>query len=81
MKLIQEILTELVSLPHRGSTTKEERAAADKIEKRLKESGYSTQLDSFRSPTTYSWEVVFLAALVEEIDRRESRGPFPSVDG
>lgn len=64
MTFLQETLQDLVSLPHRGSTTQEEEKAADMIQNKLRELGYSAQMDSFLSPTTYSWEVILIAAMV-----------------
>lgn len=64
LELIKEILSELVSLSHRGSTTQKEREAAEIIERRLREFGYVTRVEPFRSPRTYSWEVIAFAMLV-----------------
>lgn len=64
MELIKELLTELVSLPHRGATTDNERTAAGFIEARLKEFGYRVQIDPFMSPPTYAWEIIIFVSLV-----------------
>ncbi len=64
MELIKELLTELVSLPHRGATTDNERTAAGFIEARLKEFGYGVHVDPFMSPPTYAWEIIIFASMV-----------------
>ena len=56
------IVRELAALPHRGATTKEERAAADILERHLKGLGATTELQEFSTPKTYVTEVWWLLA-------------------
>lgn len=53
-----------MTLPHRGSTTQKEREAGEIIERRLNEFGYTTRVEPFLSPSTYSWEVIIFALFV-----------------
>jgi hypothetical protein len=56
------IVRELVALPHRGATTKEDKAAADILERNLKTLGAATERQEFRTPKTYISEVWWLLA-------------------
>ncbi|HEX2863754.1 MAG TPA: hypothetical protein VHN99_04240 [Deinococcales bacterium] len=52
------VLRGLAAFPHRGSTTREEAQAAAFLRRTLEEGGHPVRVEPFRSPRTYSWEVI-----------------------
>ncbi len=64
MPTTQEILGNLCEFPHRGSTTEYERKTAHKIQEWLKSFGIPADLQEFRSPATFSWELIGIASLL-----------------
>ena len=59
---IREQIQALCELPHRGSTTEEERRAAEIIAERLRKVGLEVEQERFYSHTTWSWVYVILFA-------------------
>lgn len=57
---IREQIEALCALPHRGSTTEEERQAAEIVGDRLKKFGLEVELERFYSHTTWSWVYALL---------------------
>jgi len=64
MSSIREILTDLCELPHRGSTTPNEKEASYKIQNWLESFGISSKIQTFQSPATFSWELTGIAGLL-----------------
>ncbi|MBS1270963.1 MAG: putative lipoprotein aminopeptidase LpqL [Candidatus Marinimicrobia bacterium] len=58
-----DILSSLTALPHRASTSDNERRAAEIIADWLRHFGLDPTLKSFRSVRTYSWELMGIAGL------------------
>ncbi len=52
---IQEYITLLCRWPHRGSTTENERQAAEYLRDRMEEVGLDARLEQFVSHTSFSW--------------------------
>jgi hypothetical protein len=61
---LERILRGLSKFPHRGSTTEEERAAAQFLAQELNLQGFEPLEQRFESPKTYSWNVVGAAGLL-----------------
>ena len=57
---IRREIETLCALPHRGSTTDEERQAADILAGRFRELGLQADLERFQSHTTWSWVYALL---------------------
>ncbi len=57
---IREQIEALCALPHRGSTTDEERQAAEIVADRLRKIGLDIELERFYSHTTWSWVYALL---------------------
>jgi hypothetical protein len=55
---VETLVRELCTLPHRGTTTAEERKAADWVEARLRALGLETQREAFRAPTSFGWSYI-----------------------
>lgn len=58
--MINEILGSLSALPHRYSTSPNERRAAEYLKQKLTELSLEPELDPFVAPTTFSWIYFFL---------------------
>ncbi len=59
-KAIREQIAALCALPHRGSTTEEERRAAEIIADRLRTVGLEVEVERFYSHATWSWVYAIL---------------------
>jgi len=57
---IRQQIEALCALPHRGSTTDEERQAAEMVADRLRKIGFDVELERFYSHTTWSWVYALL---------------------
>jgi len=58
------IIQSLTSLPHRGTGTPQENQAADIIVNLLTSAGANVKRQSFNTPKTYIWEVIWLTTLI-----------------
>ncbi|MBL7135223.1 MAG: M28 family peptidase [Candidatus Marinimicrobia bacterium] len=57
----KQILEKFSNLPRRGTTTKEEKSAAQFLKNVLKEMGIKGSFDSFKAISSYSWEVILFS--------------------
>ncbi|MBD3274300.1 MAG: M28 family peptidase [Candidatus Marinimicrobia bacterium] len=63
METMEKILGQLCKFPHRGATTTNEQKCAHYIANILAETGISVNIESFKSPETYGWEIIGIALL------------------
>jgi hypothetical protein len=63
-EVVRRVLGGLTALPHRGSGTAQEEAAASFLAATLTEWGFHVETQPFRTPATYSWELLAITILL-----------------
>lgn len=58
-----DLFASLLSLPHRGTCTKEESLAFSQVSEFLKKEGFSVNVERFPCPRSYGWELLSLCLL------------------